>query len=258
MNFLGPSILLISLSSFAIVFLDMDSIHVFIPTSYLNQPGVILLRIVLQAIGELDWVVTIGQIHLVHITAILHTKSIFEQLSVLNNKRNLPLKAIKQNNTSEVAVGRQSVYNNTTLSDLQLYSLANYFFTVVNADIGFTVVFILLPGFAVDVAANYMILTMYEEFPIYLYVFACLLGVVVPTVIALELPKAGKSYDAACELLHGWKAKCRSRRSLRYKRVMSFRPVGWTMGGFFTFKNGTVTIFFGALMDFTINSILSI
>jgi hypothetical protein len=248
MSFLGPAILLISLSSFAIVFLDMDSIHVFIPTSYLNHPGVILLRIVLQAIGELDWVVTIGQIHLVHITAILHTKSIFEQLSVLNNKRSLPLKATKLNNN----------YNNTTLSDLQLYSLANYFFTVVNADIGFTVIFILLPGFAVDVAANYMILKMYEEFPIYLYVFACLLGVVVPTVIALELPKAGKSYDAACELLHGWKAKCRSRRSLRYKRVMSFRPVGWTMGGFFTFKNGTVTIFFGALMDFTINSILSI
>jgi hypothetical protein len=248
MSFLGPAILLISLSSFAIVFLDMDSIHVFIPTSYLNHPGVILLRIVLQTIGELDWVVTIGQIHLVHITAILHTKSIFEQLSVLNNKRSLPLKAIKQNNN----------YNNTTLSDLQLYSLANYFFTVVNADIGFTVVFILLPGFAVDVAANYMILKMFEEFPIYLYVFACLLGVVVPTVIALELPKAGKSYDAACKLLHGWKAKCRSRRSLRYKRVMSFRPVGWTMGGFFTFKNGTVTIFFGALMDFTINSILSI
>jgi hypothetical protein len=252
MNFLGLSILLLSLSSFVIVFLDMDAIHVFIPTSYLNHPGVILLRIVLQTIGELDWVATIGQIHLVHITAILHIKSIFGELAVLEKRQVFSKNTTKRNNGSEKPNGIYSKFG-----DLQLYSLANYFFTIVNKDIGFTVVFILVPGFAVDVAANYMILKMFDEFPIYFYAFACLLGVVVPIVIAFELPKAGECYDGACELLHGWKEKCPSRKSLRYKRVMSFRPIGWTMGGFFTFQNGTVTTFAEALMDYTINSILS-
>jgi hypothetical protein len=254
MNLLGPSILLIAGSSFALVFLDMDAIHVFIPPSYLHHPGVILLRIILQALGEFDWVVTAGQMHLVLITLMLHTKSIFGELAVLDKRRTLfqSKNATKRNNRSE---NREGIYRE--LGDLQLYSLANYFFTVVNQDMSFTVVFILLPGFAIDVAANYMILKMYEEFPIYLYVFACLMAIVVPTLIALELPKAGENYDAACELLHGWKEKCRSRNSLRYKRVVSFRPIGYTMGGFFTFKKETVTTFAEALMDYTINSILS-
>jgi hypothetical protein len=171
MNFLGLSILLLSLSSFVIVFLDMDAIHVFIPTSYLNQPGVILLRIVLQTIGELDWVATIGQIHLVHITAILHIKSIFGELAVLEKRQVFSKNTTKRNNGSEKPNGVYSKFG-----DLQLYSLANYFFTIVNKDIGFTVVFILVPGFAVDVAANYMILKMFDEFPIYFYAFACLLA----------------------------------------------------------------------------------
>jgi hypothetical protein len=253
MTLLGPTILLISFSSFVFVFLDMDSIHVFIPTRYLNQPGVILLRIILQAMAELDWVATIGQIHLVLITLMLHAKSIFGEFGVLSKRRQLfQKKTTNRNNRSE---NREGIYRE--LGDVQLYSLANYFFAVVNQDMSFTLVFVVVPGVAIDVAANYMILQMYEEFPIYLYSFSCLLAIVVTTIIALELPKAGECYDGACELLHGWKAKCRSRKSLRYKRVMSLRPVGWTMGGFFTFKNCTVTTIAEALMDYTINSILS-
>jgi hypothetical protein len=38
---------------------------------------------------------------------------------------------------------------------------------------------------------------------------------------------------------------------------MSLRPIGYTMGGFFTFKKSTVTTFAEALMDYTINAILS-
>jgi hypothetical protein len=118
-------------------------------------------------------------------------------------------------------------------------------------------VFILVPGFALDVTSNYMVLQMYEELPLYLYIFVCLLVVLVPTIMAMELPKAGESYQAAYNLLNNWKAKCRSRRTLRYKRAASFRPIGYTMGGFFIFKLGTVTTFVEALMDYTINSILS-
>jgi hypothetical protein len=251
MTFLGPSVLLISLSSFVIVFLDMDSIHVLIPLQYSNQHGVIIIRIFLLTIAELEWVVTAGQMHLVLISLIIHTKSLFEELAVL--ERN-----ILWNVSGRKALDKARKEAFHGMNELKLYSLANYFFTVVNQDISFAVVFIIVSGFGLEVAANYMILQMYDQFPLYLYIFICLIGVVFPTIISYELPKAGESYDAASELLSGWKGKCRSRKSLRYMRLVSFRPIGYTMGGFFTFKRSTVSTFVEALMDCTINSILSL
>jgi hypothetical protein len=256
MNIIGQGVLVLSLASFALVLLDMDSIRVFIPTAYLNQPVVVLFRMILQFMAQFEWVVTGGQMHLVLITLILHTKSIFRELSTIRMNQLPQKKTTKRRNGSETLRERQMmVYSK--LNDQQLYSLANYFFTVVNQDMDFTLVFILVPGFALDVTSNYVVLQMYEELPLYLYIFVCLLVVLVPTIIALELPKTGESYHAACNLLRGWKGKCPSRRTLRYKRVVSFRPIGYTMGGFFTFKPGTVTTFVQALMVYTINSILT-
>jgi hypothetical protein len=251
MTLLGPSSLLISLSSIVIVFLDMDSIHVLIPLQYSNQLGTIMIRIFVQAMAELEMVATSGQMHLVLISLIIHTKSTFEELAVL--ERNA-----LWNGSGRKALdkARKEVFHG--MNELTLYSLANYFFTVVNQDISFAAVFIIVSGFGLEVAANYMILQMYDQFPLYLYIFVCLIGVVFPTIISLELPKAGETYDAASKLLSGWKGKCRSRKSLRYKRVVSFRPIGYTMGGFFTFKRSTVTTFVEALMDYTIDSILSL
>jgi hypothetical protein len=254
MNLLGPTILFCSLASFMHVFLEMDSIQIFIPPSYLNHPGVILLRIAVQGMALLDWVVTVAQTHLVLITLILHTKSIFVELAVL--KRKVSAKINEQSGSSKKGQKCKSRIF-TGMDDMQLYSLANYFFTVVNQNLSFSVVFILGPGLALDVSTNYMVLQMYEGFPIYLYVVACLMGTVGLTIMAYELPKAGETYETSCELLHGWKEKCPSRRTLRNKRVMSFRPIGYTSGGWFTFKRDTVTTVAEQLMDYTINSILT-
>jgi hypothetical protein len=254
MNLLGPCVLFMSVASCMHVFLEMDSIQIFIPPSYLYQPGVILLRIAVQGMALLDWVVTVAQTHLVLISLILHTKSIFLELAVLKGKG-----SAKINEQSGSKMGQKCKAGIFTgMEDMQLYSLANYFFTVVNQDLSFSLVFILGPGAALDVAINYMVLQMYEEFPMYLYVVACLMGIVATTVLAYELPRAGQSYEASVELLHGWRGKCRSRRNLRCKRVMSFRPIGYTSGGWFTFKRDTVTTVAEQLMDYTINSILSI
>jgi hypothetical protein len=252
MNILGPTITVISMASFMHVFLEMDSIQIFIPPSYLNQPGVILLRIAVQAMAELDWAVTISQMHLIFITLILHTKSIFNELAVL--KRKVSWKVNEQLSGSQE---EQKCMGFIGMKDLQLYSLANYCFNVANQNLNFAAIFILASGCALIVTANFMILQMYEEFPIYLYVVACLLGTVGSIVMSYELPRTGDTYDETCELLHGWKGKCRSRRSLRYQRVMSFRPIGYTVGGCFTFSKGTVTTVAEQLMDYTINAILS-
>jgi hypothetical protein len=250
MNLLGPTILFCSLASFMHVFLEMDSIQIFIPAKYMNQVGVILLRVAMQGMALLDWVVTIAQTHLVLISLILHTKSIFVELAVFKQKISEQSGSSKKGQKCKASIF-------TGLDDMQLYSLAHYFFRVVNQNLSFSLVFILGPGLALDVSTNYMILQMYEGFPIYLYVVACLMGTVGLTIMAYELPKTGESYEASCELLHGWKGKCRSRRTLRYKRVMSFRPIGYTSGGWFTFKRDTVTTVAEQLMDYTINSILS-
>jgi hypothetical protein len=254
MNLLGPTIFVISFASFMHVFLEMDSIQIFIPPSYLNQPVVILLRIAVQGMAELDWVVNVGQMHLVLLTFILHTKSIFDELAVL--KRKVSWKVNEQSRSSKKAQ-KCRVWGFTAMDDLQLYSLANYCFNVANQNLNFAAIFVLASGCAVAVTVNFMILQMYEEFPLILYVFVCMMGIVVSTVMAYELPKAGETYDASCELLHGWKEKCPSRRSLRYKRVMSFRPIGYTVGGCFTFSKDTVTTGAEQLMDYTINAILT-
>jgi hypothetical protein len=253
MNFLGPTITVISLASFMHVFLEMDSIQLFIPTSYLNQPVVILLRIAVQYMAELDWCANLSLMHLVFITVILHTKSIFRELALLKARK------VSWNVNEELSGSKkaQKSMGFVEMNDLQLYSLANYCFNVANKSLDFTFAFILAPGCGMFVTANYMILMMYEEFPFYLYVLVCLLEAVSFTEMAYELPRAGKTYEASCELLHGWKVNCPSRKSLRYKRVMSFRPVGFTAGGFFTFKLGTVTTVAEQVMDFTISAILS-
>jgi hypothetical protein len=252
MNILGPSIFVIPFASFMHVFLEMDSIQIFIPPNYLNQPVVILLRIAVQAMAELDWAVTISQMHLVFITLILHTKSIFGELAVL--KRKVSWKVNEQLSGSKKA---QKCIWFIGMNDLQLYSLANYCFNVANQNMDFSFAFIVAPGCGLYVTANYMVLQMYEEFPIYLYVVACLLETVISTEMAYALPKAGKTFESTCELLHGWKVNCPSRRSLRYKRVMSFRPIGYTVGGFFTSSMSSVTTVAEQLMDYTINAILS-
>jgi hypothetical protein len=236
------------------VFLEMDSIQIFIPPSYLYHPGVILLRIAVQGMASLDLVNTFAQTHLVFISLILHTKSIFVELAIFKGKASAKIN--EQSGSKKGQKCKGGIF--TGMDDIQLYSLANYFFTVVNQELSFNLVFILGPGLALDVSTIYMVLQMYEEFPIYLYVVACLMGTVGLTILAYEIPKTGESYEASCELLQGWKGKCRSRRSLRYKRVMSFRPIGYTAGGCFTFKRETVTTVAEQLMDYTINSILSI
>jgi hypothetical protein len=253
MNLLGPSITVVSFASFMHVFLEMDSIQIFIPTSYLNQPIVILLRIAVQTMAELDWCVTISQMHLILLTFILHTKSIFSELALL--KRKVSWKVNEQLESKKEQ--KSNVWGFIGMNDLQLYSLANYCFNVANQNLNFAAIFIIASGCAVDVTANYMVLQMYEEFPIYLYVLVCLLGTIVSSVMVYAIPKAGETYESTVELLHGWKEKCPSRRSLRYKRVMSFRPIGYTVGGCFTFSMGTVTTIAEQIMDYTINAILT-
>jgi hypothetical protein len=113
----------------------------------------------LATLAHFDLVSTGAQIHLVLITLIIHTKSLFKQLANLKKKQISQNTTTTKPNGSEKPHRRRNFYSK--FDDLQLYTLANYFFTVVNQVMGFTVAFILMPGFALDVTANYMVLQMY-------------------------------------------------------------------------------------------------
>jgi hypothetical protein len=141
---------------------------------------------------------------------------------------------------------------------IQLFVLTSYFFTVMNKNLDIVLLFTLFPGFILDVALNFAVLALYGRIPLVLYIYACLVAVIVPTIIVSELPQAGKSYESSVDVLHHWKAGMVSRKTLKFKRVRAYRAVGYTMGGFFTFKQGTTSTFAQAVMDYTINSVLSV
>jgi hypothetical protein len=141
---------------------------------------------------------------------------------------------------------------------IQLFVLTSYFFTVMNKNLDIVLLFTLFPGFILDVALNFAVVALYGRIPLVLYIYACLVAVIVPTIIVSELPQAGKSYESSVDVLHHWKAGMVSRKTLKFKRVRAYRAVGYTMGGFFTFKQGTTSTFAQAVMDYTINSVLSV
>jgi hypothetical protein len=141
---------------------------------------------------------------------------------------------------------------------IQLFALTSYFFTVMNQNIDIVILFTLFPGFILEVAMNFAVLALYGRIPLVLYIDACLVALVVPMVIVSELPQAGKSYESSVDVLHHWNAGTVSRKTLKFKRVRAYRAVGYTMGGLFTFKKGTTSTFAQAVMDYTINSVLSV
>jgi len=104
---------------------------------------------------------------------------------------------------------------------------------------------------------NFTILTCLDKLPLIIYMFVVLICVIIPVVVVTELPEAGKCYEASESLIHFWKSGCYNRRSERFKAVYSCKPVGYSMGGMFISRVATTTTFFEALMDCTINAILS-
>jgi len=145
-------------------------------------------------------------------------------------------------------------------SDIMIFSgiCLAYFFSVIRKNLDCSIVFILFPGFALEVIFNYLILKGFDKLPITIYLFAILVGIIIPIIIATELPQAGEGYEASETLIHLWKSRCKSKSELRYKSVRACKPVGSSMRGMFIFRVTTTTTFFEALMDYTINAILSV
>jgi hypothetical protein len=267
MNVLGPSMLAILSSSVVLVYLDLDPLAVLLidTDGLLDHPAILLIRHIIQFLGHVECMTTMGQIHLISISLVVHSKSIFDHLEYF--VPSVPVPAApetcsrkegpsKAKNDLKAAPHHQRMFGQ--YSRLTLYSLSSYFNTVVGQSATWTVAFMILPGFILDVAANYIVLKMYDEVSIYVFLIGLLTSVTVGIIIAYELPQSGKMHSSSCKLLRTWKSRClRGRRAYRIRKIRSFRPTGFSMLGLFVFKEGTVTTYGMALTEYTINSILS-
>jgi hypothetical protein len=140
--------------------------------------------------------------------------------------------------------------------DIHLYRLSSYFLVVAKEYFDVLLVFTIIPGTFMFVTVNYGLLKLYKEIPFTLCFFAFLVALFGPIILTLELSEAGKSYNTAKTCVWQLKETTRYRKSLRYKRALACRPVGYTMGGMFTITNITVTKVGKALLECTINAIL--
>jgi uncharacterized membrane protein len=269
MNVLGPSLFVLIGSSVVLVYLELDPLAVllFDTERLLDHPAILFLRYLIQFRAHVQCLTTLGQVHLILIPMVLHSKSIFDHLEYFVPSVPVPVPAIPE--TCSRREGRLSKAKNDLkaaphkrmfgqYSRLTLYSLSSYFNTVVGQHVSWTVAFIILPGFVLDVAANYIVLKMYGEVSIYVFLIGLLISVTVGIIIAYELPQSGKMHSSSCKLLRTWKSRClRGRRAYRIRKIRSFRRTGFNMLGLFVFKEGTVTTYVRALTEYTINSILS-
>jgi hypothetical protein len=265
MTVLGPSMLLIPFMAFILVYLEYDIGYQLFPLSYSNYPVVLAFRCILKFWALLESIICIACSHILLITLIFHTKSIFENLNVYKKPPFMGFPVVdaaalnkQTTNKRQASLSTPTAVVLGKLEEIQIFSLTRYFFSVVNQHFDTMVLFTLFPGSLIDVTLSFAVLTLHGKIPLMMYAYFCFTDVIVKTIIMAELPQAGKSYVASEETLKRWKVTCRSRKALPYKKVAAWKGVGYTMGGFFTFRRGTTATFMEAVMGYTINSILSL
>jgi hypothetical protein len=224
-----------------VVFLDYDPMYQLFSSDFAHHPCIILLRCIFFAWTSCEASFTVVAAHMVLMALVVHTQSLFQQMKSFK-------RGIRKPKTDAVFRNRD---------DIQLYTLACYFLRVANENVDIVLIFTLFPMALMDVTANYAVLKLYAKMPIFIYLLAVLLAFNLPAVFSVEITQAGKTYEKTLECVWGWKGAARSRNSLRFKRALACKPVGYTMGGMFILTNQTITTFGKALLEYTINATLS-
>jgi len=140
---------------------------------------------------------------------------------------------------------------------LQLHQIANYWFTTIRINLDTSWLFILFPGFCLDVACNYVVITCFDKLPLSIYCFSTLAAILIRTIIITEVPRAGRNYETCVILLNCWKSNCPKRKDYLYKKISSCRPLGYSTGGLFVFKNSTTTTFYEALINNILTAVIT-
>jgi len=117
--------------------------------------------------------------------------------------------------------------------------------------------FAISSGVAFGVLGNYAVIMLYGKMPLMIYMYSVLLAVVVPLIMGALFPLGAQSYESSVFLLHSWRSMAQKRRTARSRALRALKPLGFNIGGFFTFTRESTTGVFEQLMDYTVNAILS-
>lgn len=141
-------------------------------------------------------------------------------------------------------------------SDTELYRVISVLFRVGREFTDSAALFVMGPGFFIDVTCNYVMVMKHEKVAILLYLLVALVGVVVHTIILVEVPQADDCHARSSSLIKHWKKTYTKKGKLRQKIVNSFRPVGIWVGSFFVMGRETLFLYVDEILKKTIDFIL--
>lgn len=142
------------------------------------------------------------------------------------------------------------------LSDLQLYKILSVSSRICCQYSDTASVFIMGPGFFIDVACNYVVAMLYGKIPLLLYLLVAVVDIVAHTIIMVEVPQCSQLHSRSTDLIKYWKRGANKRRSIRQKSVNSFRPAGVRVGPFFAMTEETFFSYVHQILNKTVDFIL--
>ncbi|OXA40148.1 hypothetical protein Fcan01_24892 [Folsomia candida] len=224
------------------------------PGTLIQTVTCILTRLLICTLALAEIVSSIGLAHLTLIMLTLYSKSCLFQLKFYRKPENSEIAKYKFCRKLDSEKAKCKILKLEGLSDLEIYSVLMVQCHVVRQYSDISAIFIMGPGFVIDVMANYVVIMLHGKIPGLLYLIVVLLATLVPIIIMGELPEAGKSNSEAVNLLQDWKKTVNNR--MKRRKLRSLRPIGFWVGPFFLIKRQTLSRYLDVILNYTVNAIL--
>lgn len=118
-------------------------------------------------------------------------------------------------------------------------------------------------GFLLNIALNYVTIKLHHVVPMPMYLWFPTVSVLIPILIGILLPMMINVYENSKEAQNEWKWHSSKSSDLKYlqRRLKGTRPLRMQagIGGYnlYFFKQSTKVTFYTAIIDYTINALLS-
>jgi hypothetical protein len=140
---------------------------------------------------------------------------------------------------------------------MQLYTIILLLNTYSRVFLDEIALFIMATGFFIDVASNFVVLTMIKRIPFFLYFAVAILAIMVPIIMMGELPEAAACHDASIRTIGYFNGTLRSHQKIRKKTLKALRPGGFYVGIFFKAETSTTAVYVDAILDYTVCAVIS-
>lgn len=216
------------------------------PCGILQQILYFSARIVLASFAITQMSATVCSSHLAVFIRIMHNKSCVDLLKTLPPQRNWNPEPSDNEKTNKFQA----------MSDLQLYRTVSVASEIARGYGDIASVFIMGPGFFIDVTCNYVVVMLLGKIPLLRYLLIAVVDIVTHIIIMVEVPQAGQCDYRSTNLIQYWKHSTTKRKSVRRKTINSFCPVGIRVGSFFAMSRETLFSYVHQILVKTVDFIL--